>query len=68
VGEGQDAAHGLGPGGHAPEGKHEAGEEHGGQEEKEGHLHGLELIAGQGAEGDAQGQVGADEDQYHGAE
>ncbi len=37
-----------------------------GRKKKLAHLHGLELVAGDGGKGDAHGEVGGDEDQRHG--
>ena len=49
--------------GHAFEGKHEARQQDRGQEEKEGHLHGLKLRGGNRRDEQAHGQIGGNEDQ-----
>ena len=48
VGQGEDAADGLRPFGHAAEGEHESGQQKGWQKEEKGHLDGLQLVLGKG--------------------
>jgi hypothetical protein len=40
------------------------GEQEGGEEEEEGHLHRLELVVGDGGEGDSEGEIGPDEQEH----
>ena len=63
VRERQKFADRLRPARHAAEREHEAGEQDRRQEEEEGHLHGLQLVLGEGGKGDAHGEIGRDEDE-----
>src|SRR5262249_37182514 len=59
----QNFSNPLRPNGHSPEGKRKTRQKNGGKEEKDGHLHRLELVLGDRREGIAHGQVGRDEEQ-----
>ena len=68
VRERQHVADHLRPLRHAAKRKHEAGEQQRRHEEEDRHLHRLQLVACNRTEGDAERQIGADEEQHDGEE